>query len=57
MFLKDAAGVQISGARDYVRVISSEQAANEQQAFRSEHQDVLADVSHIQARIRGRREQ
>lgn len=57
LFLKEATGVQISGALDYVKVISSEQAASEQQTFRSEHQDVLRDISNIQARIRNRKEQ
>lgn len=52
MFMKDASGVQVSGARDYVRVISSEQAARETEAFHRDHGDVLAAISTIQNRTR-----
>lgn len=52
LFMKDASGVQISGARDYVRVISSQQAARETEAFHSEHSNVLAAISAIQTRVR-----
>jgi len=56
LFLQDAAGVQVSGARDYVRVISSQQAADEISAFSKEHQNVLRDISLIQSRIRASRD-
>lgn len=52
MFIKDASGVQVSGAREYVRVISGQQASAEESKFASEHADVLADISRIQARAR-----
>jgi len=52
MFIKDASGVQVSGAREYVRVISIQQASAEESRFASEHADVLADISRIQARTR-----
>lgn len=52
MYMKDASGVQVSGAREYVRVISSQQAGEESSRFASEHADVLADISRIQARTR-----
>ena len=52
MYMKDASGVQVSGAREYVRVISSQQASEEQSKFAREHADVLADISRIQARTR-----
>ena len=52
MYMKDASGVQVSGAREYVRVISSQQASDEHSRFASEHADVLADISRIQARTR-----
>ena len=56
LFLRDASGVQVSGARDYVRVISSQQAAEEVKAFGKEHQNVLRDISLIQSRIRANRD-
>lgn len=52
LFMKDAMGVQVSGARDYVRVVSAAQAAGEHERFRQEHPDVLRDISRIQSRIR-----
>lgn len=56
LFMKDATGVQVSGARDYVRVVSSAQAAGEHEGFREDHPDVLQAISQIQARARNRRE-
>lgn len=52
LFIKDAPGVQVSGAREYVRVVSSVQAAGETEMFTRKHADVLADISAIQARLR-----
>lgn len=56
LFMKDAVGVQVSGARDYVRVVSARQAAGEHERFRDEHPDVLQDISRIQARLRAKGE-
>ncbi len=53
MFIRDAQGVQISGAREYVRVVSSVQADSETETFNRQHRDVLADISAIQSRLRG----
>lgn len=52
MFMKDATGVQVSGARDYVRVVSSQRAASETADFQARHANVLQDISDIQKRIR-----
>lgn len=57
LFLKDATGVQVSGARDYVRVVSAAQAAQEHEGFREDHPDVLRAISQIQARARNAREE
>lgn len=57
LFAIGSAGVQVSGARDYVRVVSTAVAAGEHERFAQEHPDVLGDISHIQARIRSKREQ
>lgn len=55
LYLRDATGVQVSGAKDYVRVVSSEQAANETDRFHNEHPAPLQDISLIQARIRAKK--
>jgi len=55
MYLKDAAGVQVSGANDYVKVVSSQQAAEETQRFHDEHPDVLSEISRIQESLRGKK--
>lgn len=52
MYLKDVQGVQISGAREYIRVVASDQAAKDAEEFRTKHPDVLASISAIQNRIR-----
>lgn len=52
MFLKDAQGVQVSGAREYIKVVSSEQAQRDADTFYTEHGDVLRAISAIQARVR-----
>ena len=57
LFIKDASGVQVSGAHDYVRVVSSEQAAEAMKRFHEEHPDILGEISLIQARIRAKRAQ
>lgn len=56
LFLRDASGVQVSGAKDYIRVVSSEQAANETESFHTKHPAPLMDISSIQNRIRAKRE-
>ncbi len=55
LFLRDATGVQVSGAKDYIRVVSSTQAASETERFHEEHPAPLRDISLIQARIRAKR--
>lgn len=54
MYLKDATGVQVSGANDYVKVVSSSQAEIESRNFSDEHPDVLSEISQIQEGIRNR---
>lgn len=54
MYLQDATGVQVSGANDYVKVVSSQQAALETQHFNDEHPDVLGEISRIQESLRNR---
>ena len=56
LFLKDAAGVQVSGARDYVKVVSSTQAAKDADRFHDEHPNILSDINPIQARIRAKKQ-
>lgn len=56
LYLDGAAGVQVSGAREYVRIISSTQAENEAKRFKDDHPDILRDISLIQARLRAKRE-
>lgn len=54
MYLKEATGVQVSGANDYVKVVSNQQAAAETQNFNEEHPDVLSEISRIQEGLRSR---
>ncbi len=54
MYLKEAAGVQVSGANDYVKVVSSPQAAEETRNFHIEHPDVLSEISTIQKDLRNK---
>ncbi|NLC32536.1 MAG: hypothetical protein GX781_04495 [Clostridiales bacterium] len=51
-FLRNASSVQISGARDYLKVISSQQASEEIANFNLDYPDVLRDISRIQDRLR-----
>lgn len=52
MYLKDATGVQVSGANDYVKVVSAQTAVEETQQFMDEHPDVLSEISQIQEALR-----
>lgn len=52
LFLKDAAGVQVSGTTEYVRVVSDEQARLEREHFATQFADPLKAISDIQARVR-----
>lgn len=54
MYLREAASVQISGANDYVKVVSGQQAAEETRDFHTEHPDVLSEISKIQESLRGK---
>ncbi len=52
MFLKDVQGVQISGAREYIKVTPSERAVKDTEDFRTQNPDVLASISAIQTSVR-----
>lgn len=54
MFLKDVQGVQISGAREYIKVTPSEQAMKDTEEFKAQHPDVLGAIGAIQASVRER---
>ena len=51
-FLRNTAMVQVSGAREYLKVISSQQAEEEITNFHLDHPDILKDISLIQDRLR-----
>lgn len=57
LYMKDATGVQVSGAKDYVRVVSAARAAGEHEGFHADHPNVLQSISRIQARTRSRRDE
>lgn len=48
IYLKNATGVQVSGARYYVKVVSSQQAAEEARRFEEDEIDVLSELSNMQ---------
>lgn len=52
MFLKDVQGVQISGAREYIKVTPSERAMKDTEEFLTQHPDVLSAIGAIQASVR-----
>ncbi len=53
-FLRNASSVQVSGARDYLKVISNQQATEEIANFNLDHPNVLMDISRIQDRLRSK---
>lgn len=53
-FLRNASSVQVSGARDYLKVISNQQATEEIANFNLDHPNVLGDISRIQDRLRSK---
>lgn len=52
LYLKDTQGVQISGSNNYIRVLPSDQAAQENEKFRREHPNLLEAISAIQNSVR-----
>ena len=53
-FLRNASSVQVSGAREYLKVISSQQASEEIANFTLDHPNVLMDISRIQEKLRSK---
>lgn len=53
-FLRNATSVQVSGAREYLKVISSQQASEEIANFTLDHPNVLMDISRIQEKLRSK---
>jgi len=54
LFLKDAQGVQVSGAADYVSIVSDSQAQADREHFKDLYPDPLRAIAAIQARVRGK---